>query len=75
MLVSGNRTIEMQLNAAQLLQLGIDCLQVAVALSPEQLPAAAEALSSVSVPAHLHAAAVVAISESHVTPGASCRLN
>jgi hypothetical protein len=72
MFARGAHTIEMRLTAEQLLQLGLDCLEVAVKLAPAALPVAAQVLDSVVIPPHLIGPASQALAESTVTPDAAC---
>ena len=77
LIVRGPSVIEARLTPAQLLQLGMDCLQVAAHLQPQLLPAAADALAEAVIPPHLASAAQHAISESTVIPQSPppCLLN
>lgn len=75
MLAKGDDTIELRLTPEQLLQLGMDCLQVAVGLAPMLLPAAAEVLAATDVPAQLTNAAGQAIASTNVVEAVPCRLN
>jgi hypothetical protein len=69
LLAAGDRIIEMRLNPTQLLQLGMDALQVAVQLNRATLPAAVAVLDSVVIPPELEAPAVKALTNSQVVPG------
>lgn len=70
--VRGDSAIELRLTPQQLLQLACDALQVAVALDPATVPAAAEVLSSVIVPPGLVDAASRALASSTVTSEVPC---
>lgn len=74
MLVRGDVAVEAALNPAQLLQLGIDCLQVACTMQPALTPSAAEALDAAVVPEHLVSVAQAALQVSTVIEeDPSCR--
>jgi hypothetical protein len=75
MLARGDSTIELRLTAPQLLQLGVDCLQVAVTVDQATLPAAAAVLEGFVAPPRLLGAAIDAMCASTVTPGATCLVN
>jgi hypothetical protein len=49
LIARGEHAVEMLLNPAQLLQLGMDCLATAVQLKPECLPDAMQALANTYV--------------------------
>lgn len=75
MLARGDSTIELRLTAPQLLQLGVDCLRLAVAIDQATLPAAAAVLEGFVAPPRLLDAAIDAMGTSTVTPGATCLVN
>jgi hypothetical protein len=75
MMARGDVTIELRLTPAQVLQLGMDCLQVACAHAPANLQRVADALASTDVPAALLDDARQAVAVSTVTADAPCLLN
>lgn len=74
MLARGEVAIEIALDPGQLLQLGIDCLQVAADMQPALLPSVSAALGAAVIPPHLEGAARRALEFSHVVPSeVGCR--